>query len=136
MDYVQTQYVYPTDLRNILNYYCLGLAVAGMVFLGMAHVLVGIGMVLLERLGKHQALPRVKPEWKDEPGVSAMVTAFGGYLIALSFSRGATFAVVGVLATGGYLALGLAQWNLLAHGLPFTIGFLIGLFVSLFLKIR
>ena len=136
MDYVQTQYVYPTDTQNILNYYWLGLAMAGMIFLGMAHVLVGVVMVLLERLAKHQALPRVNPEWKDEPGVSAMVTAFGGYLIALSFSRGASFAVVGVLATGGYLAHGLETWNLVAHGMPFAIGFLIGLFVSLFLKVK
>ena len=135
-DYVRTQYVYPTETQNILNYFWLGLVVAGMIFLGMAHVLVAIVMVLLERLGKHKALPRVNPEWKDEPGVSAMVTAFGGYLVALSFSRGVPFAVVAVLATGGYVARGLESWNLVAHGAPFAVGFAIGLFVSHFLKIR
>ena len=127
MEYVWTQYVYPSHVENILNYYWLGLTVAGMIFLGMAHVLVAIGMVVLERLGKHQVLPRMLPAKKDEPGVSAMVTAFGGYLIALSFSRGVPFAVVGVLATGGYTALGLDPFNLVAHGLPFVTGFLIGL---------
>ena len=136
MEYVQRQYVYPSDVENILNYYWLGMTVGGLIFLGMAHVMVGVGMVLLERLAKHQALPRINPEWKDEPGVSAMVSAFGGYLIALSFSRGPTFAVVGILATGGYTALGLETWNLVAHGLPFLTGFLIGLFVSLFLGLK
>ena len=136
MEYVQEQYVYRSDVENALNYMWLGLATAGLIFLGMSHVLIGIAMVGMERLGKHQVLPRVKEEWKDRPGVSAMVAAFGGYLIALSFSRGATFAVVGLLATAGYMARGLETWNLVAHGLPFLTGFGIGLFVSLFLGLK
>ena len=125
-EYADKRFVYSTKYRCIANYYWLGLASAGMIVLGWAHVLVAFLMIAVERFAQYNTMP-------EAVGVSAMATSMAGYLVAMGFmGKGYTIILLGVLSSVGHIYHGLIPFNVVAHLFPFLTGLTIGLVTAIF----
>ena len=123
--YLQKQFVYDSKAFNIVNYYWLGLVTAGLIALGMKHVMVGILLLAIERGAKHATMP-------DAVGVSAITTSISGYLITTAaFHKKWRFVVIGLLASVGHIRSGLEPFNLQAHLLPFLGGCMVAIIIQI-----
>ena len=130
--YFWNQFVYLTREECVANFFNLGLTVAGMLFLGLTHVLIGLGMFAAERVVK-QNVDAVK----DIPGVSGIYCALGGYLVGSWWlGKSVVYLVLGGVVLVQQLRLGATQINALAHGVPAVLGFGIALTARRYFRVR
>ena len=117
--YFVQQFIYPSGTVTAFNYFALGLSFAGLVLIGWVHLVIMLGMIVMERVVKHNT-----PFVAAYPGVSGIYSGFAGYLLGAAIWGGGsgwllTVALIGSLWNVGG---GLNVFNLFAHFLPVFIG--------------